>query len=280
VVKNVSETPVEISRIQTTCGCITPVIKGYVAQPGETFSIPIEFNSKGYGGTKVEKDVFVFTADSKKPALALKVSASVKGLPPSERISVEPMDLSMVNSTKVERAVSILSPSDKNIQIDVTGPPWLACNLTKVGTDELRQLSKWSLTLRLKQEVADIDRGSVIIRSNLAGFEQINVSVEIQPAYVMSVTPPVLFPKAINADFMSASFSLRLYRDDLDKLFDYNDEDVRIIPSAEQIKIEKLNSRDNGIDVSVSMPNTLKGMHYLFVFLGDRKLGEIPIILE
>ena len=66
----------EIRQVKTTCGCTTTSYTRYTA-PGETGSVEIRLNTRGYGGAIMRKEVSVLTNDPSNPATVLKLAGPV-----------------------------------------------------------------------------------------------------------------------------------------------------------------------------------------------------------
>jgi hypothetical protein len=73
---NVGDALLEISGVQTSCGCTTAGAFQRQVQPGQTGTIPIQFNSGGFSGP-VTKAVTVTCNDPAQPAVQLLVKATV-----------------------------------------------------------------------------------------------------------------------------------------------------------------------------------------------------------
>lgn len=279
VVKNVSGKPVRISNVFASCSCITSAKRGYVLQADETAEIPIEFNTAGYGGRDIRKEIHVFVDGQNQPELTLSVSAFVEGVPVDHRLAVEPLHVAMVNSSARTYCVFVVVPSDKGVQLDVTGPAWLDLRMKNMGEHELLRQTKWQVELQLMNEMKEPVRDYVILHSNLAGFEKVNIPVEVIPVHVVSVTPPVLFPKANENGVYRSSFELHLFEEEIKKLFGLQElQPVHVIASDSRIKVTKTPEGQGSNRYAVSIQEALGGETYLSVLLGDKTLGKVPVI--
>jgi hypothetical protein len=61
VLKNISESIINIDAVTTSCGCTTSKLEKSVLKPDEATTIELEFNSKGFAG-QVHKYVYVKTS--------------------------------------------------------------------------------------------------------------------------------------------------------------------------------------------------------------------------
>lgn len=76
ILKNNSETPLFIERLQTSCGCTASSSSSNTIKPGKTAKISVKFNTRGYSG-KTEQFVYVHTNDIKSPIVKLTIKAEV-----------------------------------------------------------------------------------------------------------------------------------------------------------------------------------------------------------
>lgn len=74
--RNVSDRPVLISRLTTTCTCTGAESDKRVVGPGEYASISVTYNPKGHPGS-FERKVFVYTDDNARPSAILKLAVKV-----------------------------------------------------------------------------------------------------------------------------------------------------------------------------------------------------------
>lgn len=76
VFTNVGNALLEISNVQTTCGCTTAGDWSRKVEPGKTGSIPIEFNSANFSG-QVGKSITVTCNDTSEPVVALQIQGTI-----------------------------------------------------------------------------------------------------------------------------------------------------------------------------------------------------------
>ncbi|MDD4939161.1 MAG: DUF1573 domain-containing protein [Candidatus Omnitrophica bacterium] len=74
--KNEFEIPLTIKDVNTSCGCTVSQAKDKVIAPGESTSIDVKFNSKGYSGS-VQQFVYVHTDNLDKPIVRFIIKADV-----------------------------------------------------------------------------------------------------------------------------------------------------------------------------------------------------------
>ena len=73
---NIGDAMLELSNVQPQCGCTTAGEFTRKVEPGETGTIPIQFNTSAYNG-QVFKTVTVTSNDKKQPAFVLQLKGSV-----------------------------------------------------------------------------------------------------------------------------------------------------------------------------------------------------------
>lgn len=76
ILKNESESPLLINKLQTSCGCTASVASNYEIPAGKTSKIQVTFNTKGYLG-KVSQYAYVHTNDTKNPIIKLTIKAQI-----------------------------------------------------------------------------------------------------------------------------------------------------------------------------------------------------------
>ena len=76
VFTNVGGATLQVSNVQVTCGCTTAGDWTRRVDPGQTGSIPIQFNTVGYGGA-VGKSITVTCNDTNQPAVVLQIKGNV-----------------------------------------------------------------------------------------------------------------------------------------------------------------------------------------------------------
>lgn len=75
-VRNTGKENILISRIVSTCSCVSAQCGTRVLTPGGSTEITAIYNPKGHPGSFVRK-IFIYTGDNKMPAATLKVNATV-----------------------------------------------------------------------------------------------------------------------------------------------------------------------------------------------------------
>lgn len=77
MVRNVSEAPLSILSLKTTCSCVTAFCGKDVLQAGEDAEIIVRYDPKGHPG-RFERRIFVYTQTGNSPAAILKLTVDVE----------------------------------------------------------------------------------------------------------------------------------------------------------------------------------------------------------
>ncbi|MCM8789485.1 MAG: DUF1573 domain-containing protein [Candidatus Omnitrophica bacterium] len=75
-IKNDSLTAIQITGINTSCGCTASKVQKEELSPGDKTEIEVKFNSKGYSG-QIEQFVYVNTNNPDNPVIKLTIKAQV-----------------------------------------------------------------------------------------------------------------------------------------------------------------------------------------------------------
>jgi hypothetical protein len=76
ILRNNSDKPLVVKRLDTSCGCISSSISKEKILPGEVAEIKISFNTAGYKG-KTKQYIYVYTDRSEGPIIKFTASAEV-----------------------------------------------------------------------------------------------------------------------------------------------------------------------------------------------------------
>jgi uncharacterized cupredoxin-like copper-binding protein len=77
ILKNDLRITMNITRVDTSCGCTASKVKKKVLAPGESTTLEVNFNSKGRSGP-TQQFVYVQTDNLDKPVIRFKIKADVK----------------------------------------------------------------------------------------------------------------------------------------------------------------------------------------------------------
>ena len=77
IFENITERELQIKDVNTSCGCTVSDVKKRLLSVGESTSLDVEFNSKGYSGV-VKQHIYVITDDPEEPISKFVVKGTVK----------------------------------------------------------------------------------------------------------------------------------------------------------------------------------------------------------
>ena len=77
ILRNNSDKPLVVKRLDTSCGCTSSSISKEKILPGETAQIKVSFNTEGYKG-RTQQYIYVYTDNLDNPILKFIIKAEVK----------------------------------------------------------------------------------------------------------------------------------------------------------------------------------------------------------
>jgi len=82
-----------ISRVQTTCGCTAAVLDSQMLKPGESTRLKVTFDPRGKGGPQT-RPVWIYSNDPKAPQKSLTITSNVLNVTPPPTSSAFPTPVS------------------------------------------------------------------------------------------------------------------------------------------------------------------------------------------
>lgn len=118
VVSNAGDQPLNISNIETSCGCTSAIKNVPVLEPGRADTIEVSFNSMGFDG-KIRKEIMVYSNDPTSPMIGAMFSGTVV----SELESVPKMTVLNLGASPIRSAAtaSFLFRNTSQERIIITG---------------------------------------------------------------------------------------------------------------------------------------------------------------
>jgi len=80
VISNIGDEPLQNLQARSTCGCTMTAISTSTLAPGESVEVEVTFDTAGYGGRTVTKQVYVVSNDPVTPTLYLYVLGEVRAM--------------------------------------------------------------------------------------------------------------------------------------------------------------------------------------------------------
>ena len=104
----------EVTNVQTSCGCTAANEWTRRVEPGQTGSIPIQFNTAGFGG-EVLKTATVYSTDKAQPALVLQLKGTI--WKPIDVVPTFAVLNIMPDASSASTTVKITNNTDEHISI-------------------------------------------------------------------------------------------------------------------------------------------------------------------
>jgi hypothetical protein len=134
-VTNTGKAPLNITRVNPSCGCTSTVLGKWTLAPGESSEVEATFNPAGYRGA-AHKSIQVVSDDPISPVTTLTFQADVvrEIMPSTDSVFFQ----DVIRSAPRKASVKLVSGNDKPVQlIDAKAPgaPYLGATLRQDGKD-------------------------------------------------------------------------------------------------------------------------------------------------
>jgi hypothetical protein len=134
-VTNTGQAPLNITRLNPSCGCTSTVVGKWTLAPGESTEVEIIFNPAGYRGP-VRKSVQVVSDDPASTATTLTFEADVvrEIMPSTDSVFFQ----DVVRNTTRKASVKLVSGTDKPVKVTgvmAKGAPYLSLGVRPDGND-------------------------------------------------------------------------------------------------------------------------------------------------
>src|SRR5512137_53484 len=177
VFTNVGGATLQVSNVQVTCGCTTAGEWTRRVDPGQTGSIPIQFNTGGYGGA-VGKSITVTCNDTNQPAVVLQIKGNVW-----KPIDVMPqMAVLNVTAESPSAATTVRIVSNEEAPLALSAPesnnPAFAAELRTNQPGK-----EFEMVIRTVPPVAGSMYGQITLKTSSTNLPVINVTAwaNVQP---------------------------------------------------------------------------------------------------
>jgi len=205
VFTNVGGATLQVSNVQVTCGCTTAGEWTRRVDPGQTGSIPIQFNTVGYGGT-VGKSITVTCNDTNQPAVVLQIKGNVW-----KPIDVMPqMAVLNVTAESPSAATTVRIVSNEEAPLTLSAPE--GNNAAFAAELKTNQAGKqFELVIRTVPPLpAGNAQGQITLRTSSTNLPVINVTAwaNVQPV-VVAMPAQIALPVAPLANATPSAVSIR-----------------------------------------------------------------------
>jgi hypothetical protein len=192
---NGGDAPLEIRKIETTCGCTTLKTPGSAIPPGGSVPVPVNFDSRGRIG-KQEKGITFRTNDPVTPALTVTVTGQVDPLIDISPLRIEANDLRPGEKPAWEVAIGAARPG---VTFRVTG---FSVNWSGIAGElvTLERGRRYTLRLRSTRPLrSGFFRALVKVHTDHPAYPTVGIPVVITVPTDL-VTLPDRIPLAAAAD--------------------------------------------------------------------------------
>jgi len=194
--KNVGDGMLNISKIQSTCGCSKPKLKKKEYAPGESGEIEVTYTSSSKEG-RVSKKLYIHSNDlkNKKAPLAVKSNVIL-----AVKVNPKRLNLKLKTENQTVSPVTIESKDGKAFSIvSFTSPK----NIITAKFDPNEKATEFTLQPEVNAELLKKSpRGNITIKITHPDTKQVNVSFEALPLF--KVSHPSLVIKDAVADITIA----------------------------------------------------------------------------
>jgi hypothetical protein len=205
VFTNVGQQVLELTAVQVGCGCTTAGDWSRRVEPGQTGSIPIQFNSGSFNG-QVAKSVTVTCNDPNQPTVMLQLKATIW-----KPIEVTPQFAALnVTSESPANATSVRIVSNEESPLSVFAPE--SNNGAFAAELRTNQVGKeFELIVRTVPPLpAGNVQGQITLRTSSTNLPVINVGVFANHQPAVLVTPPqITLPASPLANLVPANVAIR-----------------------------------------------------------------------
>ncbi|MDR4506443.1 MAG: DUF1573 domain-containing protein [Candidatus Scalindua sp.] len=131
--ENKGKADLEISKVESSCGCTAAILTNKTIPPGETGEIKTTFNSSSFHG-KVTKSITVHSNDPKRSIYKLTISCTV-----TEVISANPRRINFASvyiGSEMNKTITVTSDSSFNITKITSSIPFLDVSIKEKNENE------------------------------------------------------------------------------------------------------------------------------------------------
>jgi hypothetical protein len=206
VFTNVGDQLLELSNVQPSCGCTTAGEWSHKVEPGQSGTIPIQFNSGNFSG-EIHKTVTVTSNDKTQPQIALQIKGSIwKPIEVTPQFAV--LNVLAESPSNAPAKVKILNNTDTPLTLS---PPETSNHSFKVELNTLKAGKEFELLVSTVPPLTGTTmQGNISLRTSSSNMPVISVTAwaNIQP--VIAVMPQqIVLPRAPLPNKMSPSISIQ-----------------------------------------------------------------------
>ncbi|MFW6161065.1 MAG: DUF1573 domain-containing protein [Acidobacteriota bacterium] len=169
IFENIGDSPLQIEKVRTSCGCAAALVSNKKLNPGEKGEIKVTFNTRGYEGNQ-SKYIYVESNDSRPPRKQLTVSASIN-VPPRPKIEVDRFSLDggiLLEGEPISAEFKVRNSGEKVLEVELShkGAEFLTGNV-KVTSLRIPAKKEISLTVQIPpRNNPGMIREYILLKSN------------------------------------------------------------------------------------------------------------------
>lgn len=183
---NVGASTLEITDVKPGCGCTTAGSWDKKVEPGKTGSIPLQFNSSGFGGS-VSKSAIVTCNDPSQATLSLTLNGTVwKPIDMTPSVAMFQVDSEdQTNQTKVLRIVSNVEEPVRISDVRSTNPQF------KTELKELKPGKEFELAVSIVPPFTNVSAfANISLTTSSLLSSNLTVSAYVTVQQPVTVAPP------------------------------------------------------------------------------------------
>jgi hypothetical protein len=197
VFTNTGDQVLELTHVQPACGCTTAGEWSRRVDPGQTGSIPIQFNSMNFNGA-VFKTVTVTSNDKLRPTMALQFKGTIW-----KPIDVQPQ-FAVLNlppdAPEASTIVKVVVNTEENITLST---PVCSNPAFKADVTELKPGKEFEVRVRIVQPVPQGNVQSQITMQcsstnspevRITAWANVQPAIQVMPAQIHVPPPPLALP--------------------------------------------------------------------------------------
>ena len=189
-VRNLGNTNLEISDVQSSCRCTSLVVTDRIIAPNETGQIEVEYDSRGYRGT-AEEHVTISSNDPVRPTTVLRIHGHVYSIP-----KALPETLSIRDDIQQTKQIFI-QQSSNNTPVKIVS---VTSNVAGIVPTIMQVKHQAIVKLEIAPNVLNgISDAKVLIHTDSAQTPTIEVPVVVQKAKVIPFSPKRLLFGSVKA---------------------------------------------------------------------------------
>ena len=206
VFTNIGDQLLELSNVQPQCGCTTAGEWTRKVEPGQTGSIPIQFNSGNFSG-EIHKSITVTSNDKNQPQLALQLKGSIwKPIEVTPQFAV--LNVSAESPSNAPAKVKIVNNTDAPLNLS---PPESSNRSFKAELATLKGGKEFELTVSAVPPLTGTTmQGNITMRTSATNMPVISVTAWANILPVLAIVPQqIVLPRAPLPNSISPSISIQ-----------------------------------------------------------------------